>query len=99
MLDAAGRRLLVRLEVADPGKLLAALVAAVGFLPRVDPLVLLQVPRLGETLPTCVAFERPLPCVHSLVDLQIGPRGERFAAGFADELLADLQFQAIVALD
>lgn len=56
-------------QVADPSKPLPTLVAAEGFLPRVNPLVLFQVSSLREVLPTSVTAERLLACVHSLVDL------------------------------
>ncbi|CAG5986567.1 unnamed protein product, partial [Menidia menidia] len=67
--------LLVRLQVPHPGEALAAGSAAVGFLPRVDPLVLPQVARLREHLPAGGAAEGLLPRVDSLVDLHLlGPR-------------------------
>lgn len=64
----------MRLQVSNPAESFPAGAAAVGFLPRVDPLVFPQVPRLGEGLPAGGAAEGLLPGVDALVDLHLlGP--------------------------
>lgn len=73
----------MRSQVADPSEPLPALLAAVGLLPGVNPLVLLQVPGLREAFPTGVTAERFLPCVDPLMGLQIGQAGESLAASSA----------------
>ena len=77
--------LVVGLEVAYPGESFPTELTVEGFLPCMDPLVLLQVASLGEHLPTGIASERPLPRVGPQVDLHFLGPVERLAAEVADE--------------
>ena len=52
----------------------------VGFLPRVHPLVNVQVCALAEALPTLVTPVRLLPHVQLLVNLENGAGTDAFAA-------------------
>lgn len=59
----------MRAQVIGFGEAFGAVGTNVGFLPRVDQLVPLQVPRLTEALPALRAGVRPLACVDPLVCL------------------------------
>ena len=90
--SAACGRLLVRPQIADPGKTLPTLLTAEGFLPGVNPLVFFQVPCLWEVFPAGVAAERFFPRMDSLVGLQVGQAGEGLTTG-----LAFIAFPAVIA--
>ena len=79
--SAAGSGLLVGPEAADPGEALPTALAAVGLVPGVDSLVLLQVPGLREALSAGGAAEGLLPRVDPLVGLQVGQPGEGLPTG------------------
>jgi len=73
---------LVRLEVSELGKLLAAIVelAGKGFDLLVDNLVGAHISALSECLPADVAAVRSLSSVASFMSLQIAKLGESLAA-------------------
>lgn len=70
--SSTGGRLLMCLEVADPGESFPTAGTDEGFLSCVNSLVFLQVACLCEQLPTCITPKGSLPCMHPLVCHDIG---------------------------